>query len=150
MLIAITTVSILIVTILVRLANKAMPFQVCPICAGVFLTWVWLIIAYTIGYQINLAIPALLMGGSVVGIAYQLEKKFRNLSAGRILLWKVFFIPAGFIAAYGILEQLPAVFLLAIVLLLLISFVLLSSKDSTKNSHLETVGDIEKKMEDCC
>lgn len=150
MLITITAVSILAIAMLVWLVNRTMSFNVCPICAGVFLTWVWLIIAYTIGYQINLAIPALLMGGSVVGIAYQLEKKFRNLSAGRILLWKVFFIPAGFIAAYSILEQLPAVFLLATVLLLLISFVLLSSKDGTKNSRLETVGGIEKKMEDCC
>jgi len=90
------------------------------------------------------------MGGSVVGIAYQLEKKFRNLPAGKILLWKVLFIPSGFVAAYGILEQMSAVFLVAVVFLLLVSLALLSSKSSTTGSRSETVGDIENKMEDCC
>ncbi|MDP2655327.1 MAG: hypothetical protein Q8P17_02070 [bacterium] len=150
MLITITVVSILVIAGLVWFANRVLPFTVCPICAGVFLTWVWLITAYTIGYQINLVIPALLMGGSVVGVAYQLEKKFKDLPAGRILLWKVLFIPAGFVAAYSILEQLSVEFLLATVFLFLISFVLLSSKSNTTGSRSETVGDIEKKMEDCC
>ena len=150
MLITITVVSIIAIAGLVWFANKILPFTVCPICAGVFLTWVWLIGAYIWGYQINLSVPALLMGGSVVGIAYQLEKKFGNLSAGKILFWKMLFIPAGFIAAYGILERLPSVFLIAVVFLLLVSLALLSSKSSTTGFRSETVGDVEKKMKDCC
>src|SRR3989344_3947912 len=132
MLITITVISILTVSAVVWLVNKVLPFTVCPICAGVFLTWVGLIIAHTIGYQVDLVIPALLMGGSVVGVAYQLEKKFKDLPAGRILLWKVLFIPAGFVVAYGILEQLSVTFLLAVVFLLLVSLSLLSSKSSTR------------------
>src|SRR3989344_7349181 len=119
MLITITAISILAVSGLVWLANRVLPFTICPICAGVFLTWVGLIIAYTIGYQIDLIIPALLMGGSVVGVVYQLEKKFRDLPVGRVLLWKILFIPTGFVVAYGILERLPAVFLLAVIFLFL-------------------------------
>jgi len=150
MLITITIISVIVVAGVVWLANKILPFTICPICAGVFLTWVGLIIAYTIGYQINLTIPALLMGGSVVGVVYQLEKKFRDLPVGRVLLWKVLFIPTGFVVAYGILERLPAVFLLAVVFLLLVSLALLFSKSSTADSRSEAVGNIEKKMEECC
>ncbi len=146
----ITIISILAISGVAWLASRILPIQVCPVCAGVFLTWVWLVVAHTIGYQVNLVIPALLMGGTVVGVAHQLEKKFRDLPAGRILLWKILFIPAGFVVAYGILEQLPATFLLATIFLLLISFVLLSSKSGTNGSHAETAGNIEKKMEDCC
>ncbi len=149
MLITITIISILVITLVVWLANKILPFTVCPICAGSFLTWVGLVSAHFMGYQIDLVVPALLMGGSVVGIAYQLEKKFRNQSAGRLLLFKVFFIPAGFVAAYAVLEQLWVALLVAIVFLFALSC-LLSSSSSTAGSREETVGDIEKKMKDCC
>jgi len=146
MIITITAVSIIVIAGVVWLINRVLPFTICPICAGVFLTWVWLIVAHIFGYQINLVVPSLLMGGSVVGIAYQLEKKFRNLSAGKILLWKMLFIPAGFVAAYGILEQLPAVFLIAAVFLLLVSLLLVGNA----NARNETATGLEKKMEDCC
>jgi len=146
MIIAITVASIVAIATLIWFANRILPFTVCPICAGVFLTWVWLIGAHIAGYQINLVVPALLMGGSVVGIAYQLEKKFKNLSVGRILLWKILFIPTGFVAAYGILEQLPAVFLIAAVFLLLVSLLLVGNA----NARNETATGLEKKMEDCC
>ena len=146
MLITITIISILVISAVVWLLNRILPFVVCPICAGSFLTWIWLVGAYFAGYQIDLVVPAILMGGSVVGIAYQLEKKFRDLPAGKILLWKVLFIPAGFVAAYGILEQLPATFILAVVFLLLVSLLLISKT----NTHTEAVASLEKKMEDCC
>ena len=146
MLITITIISIIVVAGVVWLANKILPFTICPICAGVFLTWVGLIIAYTIGYQINLTIPALLMGGSVVGVVYQLEKKFRDLPVGRVLLWKILFIPTGFVVAYGILERLPAVFLLAVIFLFLASLLLIRKT----NTHSESVDGLEKKMEECC
>lgn len=149
MLITITVLSILALSGVVWLANQVSPFTVCPVCAGVFLTWVGLVIAYFVGYQIALVIPALLMGGSVVGITSQLEKKFRGSSAGVLLLWKVFFIPAGFVAAYTILEQLWIAFLFATTFLFLISFPLLSS-GSQADQRKGEASDIEEKMEDCC
>ena len=149
MLITITVISILAVSTLAYFAKRILPLKVCPICAGVFITWVWLLGAYFLGYQINLMIPALLMGGSVVGIAYQLEKKARNLSAERLLLWKVLFIPAGFVTAYSLLAQLWTALLFAIAFLFLVSFLLLSESGKTKPRE-ETAGEIEKKMKDCC
>jgi len=146
MLITITMFSILIVSALVWLANRILSLAVCPVCAGVFLTWVGLTVAHFLGYQMDLEIPALLMGGSVVGIAYQLEKKSRNLSADAMFLWKTVFILVGFIAAYGILEELWAVFLIAITLLLLLSQLLVGSAGTRR----EAASDLEKKMEGCC
>ncbi|MEK7114433.1 MAG: hypothetical protein AAB850_02690 [Patescibacteria group bacterium] len=146
MLIIITVLSILAISALMWLANRILPFTVCPICAGVFLTWMGLVSAHFLGYSINLVIPALLMGGSVVGIAYQLEKKLRGSSVGMLLLWKVFFIPTGFVAAYGVLEQLWTVSIAAVIFLLLVSLLLISKT----NTHTEAVVGLEKKMKDCC
>lgn len=143
MLIVITVISILAISALVWFANKVLPFTVCPICVGVFLTWVGLISAHFLGYKIALVIPALLMGGTVVGVMYKLEKKFSNLPIGKLFFWKVLFVPAGFVAAYGVLEQLWIVFFLAFVFLFLISLTLLFS-------HRETASDVEKKMKECC
>ncbi len=143
MLITITVISILVITTLVWLANKVLPFQACPVCAGTFLTWLWLVVAHFLGYEINLVIPALLMGGTVVGVMYKLEKKFSGLPAGRLLLWKVVFVPAGFAAAYGVLEQLWTAVLLVLAFIFLLSLALLSS-------HGESTGGLEKKLKDCC
>jgi len=149
MLITITVISILVISALTWLVSRILPFTVCPICAGVFLTWMGLISAHFMGYEINLIVPALLMGGSVVGITYQLEKKFYGPSTSAPLLWKAFFIPTGFVAAYAVLEQLWVVFLLAIAFLFLESFALLSSSGTT-DSRKKVASDTEEKMKDCC
>lgn len=141
----IAIISILIITAVVWLANKFMSLSVCPVCAGVFLTWVWLLGAYNFGYQIDVIIPALLMGGTVVGIMYQLEKRFSNLSAGRLLLWKIVFVSAGFAVMYGILEKSWTVSILAIVFLL----VTLIPMQKTRPRD-EVKSDLEKNIKDCC
>src|SRR3990167_6999972 len=71
MLIITTVISILAISVFVSLVNRILSFAVCPICAGVFLTWVGLVSAHFMGYSIDLVVPGLLMGGSVVGIAFQ-------------------------------------------------------------------------------
>ncbi len=160
MTIAIAVVSILAVSALVWLANRALPFTVCPICAGVFLTWAGLIGAHFAGYRVDLLVPALLMGGSVVGIAYQLaplearpltglEKKSGGSSLGARLLFKALFIPTGFVAAYAVLAQWWAAFLVAAALLAALALWLVSLRGAA-GPREETVGNIEKKMKDCC
>ena len=160
MLIAITISSILGITLLMWCANRILPFRVCPICAGVLGTWVGLIIVYLSGHTIDLAVPALLMGGSVVGIVYQFEKK---LPEGKSpLLFKTFLIPAGFIAAYSILAQWWSVFLVALIFLLGMSFIFLSPKRNLNSrkeaatapegnkSHSLKREELENKMKNCC
>lgn len=149
MLIAITIASILVLTGLVTLINRLLPFAICPICTGSFLTWTGLVGAHFAGYEIDLVIPALLMGGSVVGIAYQLEKRARRVSAGVLLFWKTLFIPAGFVATYAVLMEWWTVLLLAITFLFLSAFAFLFPRGTT-DSRTETSDNLEKKMEDCC
>ena len=149
MTIIIAVASILAIALAVWLANQVLPFSVCPICAGVFLTWVGLLGAHFAGYQVTLTVPAILMGGSVVGIAYQLEKRNSGSPPGTRMLFKVLFIPTGFVAAYAVLEQWWAVFLLALVLLVAVSFWLLSYR-SLAGPREETAGNIEKNLKDCC
>ena len=149
MLITVTVASILAIATLVWLFNRVLPFTVCPVCAGVFLTWAWLVGAHLGGYQIDLTVPAFLMGGSVVGSMYQLERKSRNASAGARVLWKVLFVSGGFIAAYALLEQLWAVLLVAAVFLFSISFAFLSLGRAS-DTREETAKDIEGKMKECC
>lgn len=149
MTIIIALTSILAIAVLVWFVNKITQFNICPVCAGVFLTWAWLLSAHFLGYEVNLVVPAMLMGGSVVGIMYKIEKKFSGLPASRLLLWKVMFVPAGFVAAYAVLEQLWVVLILAIASLFLLSFALLSSRACLRRQGESTSG-LEKKMENCC
>jgi len=147
MLIIITVISILAITAAVWLATRVLPFRVCPICAGVSGTWLWLVALHLLGYQINLVVPALLLGGSVVGIVYQAEKKLPPKTSA--LFWKTVFIPAGFVASYGLLAEQWITLFVSLVFLLLIAFMFFSGNNE-RNSRGEDVEKLEKKMEDCC
>lgn len=150
MFIGITVLSILGITAFVWLANRALPFRMCPICAGVSGTWLWIIIGIYSGWLTAESwrlIAALAMGGSVVGIAYQLEKKLGSDKSP--LLWKTLFIPAGFIAAYGILAQQWSIFFIPIIFLLLIAFIFLFPRKKSKAAN-KTTEELEEKMKNCC
>lgn len=154
----IATISIFAIAVLVWWSNRILPFRICPICAGVSGTWLWMLIGIFLGllptthYQL---LTALLMGGSVVGIAYQLEKK---LTAGKSpVLWKTTFIPVGFAAVYSILTQWWVVFIAAATLLiaLMLKFVALpramrENEELERAPHKMRREELEKKMKDCC
>ncbi|MCR4275862.1 MAG: hypothetical protein NUV90_00540 [Candidatus Parcubacteria bacterium] len=143
----ITVVSILAITGAVWLVGRFLPFAVCPICAGVFLTWVGLLGARAMGYPVDLTVPAILMGGSVVGIAYQIEKRSR-VSRGARMLFKALFMPAGFVAAYALLQLWWTVLFSAIAFLVVVSAWALRSP--VAGPHREAGKEIEKEMKDCC
>src|SRR3989344_2427349 len=100
MLMIIAIVSILVITGLIRFAKKILPFPACPICAGVSGTWIWMMLARGGGYQIDLTGPAILMGGSVVGAMFKLE---RLVKPKFVLVWKTAFVVSGFWAASGLI-----------------------------------------------
>jgi len=147
MLIFITIISILLITLAVWIINKILPFRVCPICAGVSLTWLWLIAACFFGYHIDLLIPAILMGGSVVGIAYQIEKRLALPNTQ--LLWKTLFVSVGFIAVYGVLTRSWSISLASFIFLLLTTYIFLSSFVAQSGQN-EMIEKLEEKMKDCC
>ena len=146
--------SILGITLAVWLVNKALPFQVCPICAGVSGTWMWMLGASFLGYEIDLLITTMLLGATVVGIAYQLEKK---LPAGKSpLLWKTLFIPTGFVAAYSLAVFQWAVVAGSLGVALALAWGFLKSPGKEQASPkveehvLSEVEGLKKKMENCC
>lgn len=161
----ITLVSILAVTGFLRVIKRWIPHRVCPICAGVSGTWGWMLFAYAAGYPIDLMIVAILMGGSVVGIAYQLERRLPRLPAvaseetgavSRGLLWKTLFIPAGFAGVYGILTGSWPIAAVALTAAACIVFVFSRKKENVSASLgkqaviAERVAELEEKMKQCC
>ena len=132
--IIITIISILGLSLLVSRVNRFLPFRICPICAGVSLTWIWLVTGYFLGYQIDLLTPALFMGGSVVGISQQLDKKL-----------KIIFISLGFIVAYSILSENWVTLLVFLAIILLILFLF-----NNKNKKLNSNKELEEKIKNCC
>jgi uncharacterized membrane protein YqgA involved in biofilm formation len=74
--------SILVLTLLVWLADKKLPVKICSICAGVTLTWAWMLSGIWLGllsvsrYEL---ITAILMGASIGGIVTELKKWLQKL-----------------------------------------------------------------------
>ena len=150
MTIAVVTASIFAVAGIAWLANKLLPFRICPICAGVAGAWLWMLTGIYSGLLITenwQLITAILMGGSVVGIAYQIAKLLPPRRSE--VLFKTLFIPAGFITVYGLLEALWIIFVSAILFLaVLVALFIRSPAGTVKTS--ESVEEIKKRMENCC
>ncbi len=146
--IILVTASILTITAAVWLVNKILPRHICPICVGVSGTWILMLAGVLTGFlpleSFRLPI-GVLMGGSVVGIAYQIDKL---LPANRSLLWKTLFIPLGFALAQSVILGLWiwAGILLAVEVILPIFFVF------WKNHRTESgkVKFLEEQMKKCC
>lgn len=100
--IAITALSILLLTALGLIARKAALPWLCPLCAGVAGTWLWLLGAHLTGSAVDLRLPAILLGGSVVGLAGQAERWLAGRSEAYLLVWKTLFVTAGFATAWFI------------------------------------------------
>jgi len=145
--ILITTLSILAITGFAWLAGKFLPFPVCPICIGVAGTWLWMLGARLAGFAPDPSMLAILLGGSVVGIAYQLEK---HLPGGRSpLLWKTLFLPMGFMAAYGLAVAHWSLLAMAVAALLLLATVFFVPRRHSEKSSA-AVEKLERDMKKCC
>ncbi|MEK9194384.1 MAG: hypothetical protein AAB884_01090 [Patescibacteria group bacterium] len=150
MTILIVIISIFVIIAATLVINK-LGFRICPICAGVAGTWLWILAAVFLGafsptdYQLPLGI---LMGGSVVGIAYQLEKRLNgNISP---VTWKIIFIPLGFLAVYSLLSQMFLNFAVTIVLLLLMMGIFVINPKKKIHKESGKTKELEEKMEECC
>lgn len=147
MLIAVTVASILGLTVLVWLVNRILPFAVCPICAGVSGTWLWLMVAYFWGYPVVLTIPALLLGGTVVGAMSKLE---RFVEPKFVLVWKTAFVISGFWAANGLITGNWLIFAMGIILTLAATLTCKIRKIKIDKPESERVEKLKNKMENCC
>jgi len=148
--------SIFLISLGAWLFRKLVKVEICLICAGVSGTWLWMLIGVFSGqlpitdYQLPMAI---LMGGSVVGIAYQVEKRLvlAKASVNKLLLWKLLFIPAGFAAVYGLIAVSWLLFAAALAVSgAIAAFFLLFSVSEKDKQKSNKVGEIEEKMKNCC
>ena len=106
-----------------------------------------MLFARFLGYDIDEVVLAMLIGASVTGGAYQIEKK---LPSGRsAVLWKSLFIPSGFIVGYGLVYSNGFILAGAVIWTLILSYAFLHSPRSSSGGN-KKVEELEKKMEQCC
>lgn len=147
----IALISIGVITTLTWFLNERslLPIKVCSVCAGTAGTWIWLLVAVTFGwlpFMSSMPVIAILMGGSVVGIAYQGEK---YLKPGRSsLLWKALFIPLGFGTVWSVTEFAFGFVILGVLVLLAIAGFFLELP--LMKGDVARAERLEKNMKDCC
>jgi len=140
-------IAMVVVYGIVSLVNRYRVKKFCPICAAVSLTWLWLLLKYFLGWHVDTLLIAILMGGSVIGIMYQLKRT----------PWAHLYAVAGFSAVYFLLQENWLWFGIAFGLAILLG-IWQRSESLTKvyrgkklSSELEKeVKEIEKKLEECC
>lgn len=149
-----TTVGLIILFALLALAVKRMVLpSLCPICLGVSLTWLTLTALMLSGLLLTtfyLLPTAVLIGGTVVGVVYQGEKKFKAMKG---FTPKLVVLLGGFILAYLFLENLSWSTLAAattILIPLAYLFFLRPPRIGTTGASSKAVEELEDKMEDCC
>ncbi|MDP3974713.1 MAG: hypothetical protein Q8P88_00230 [Candidatus Jorgensenbacteria bacterium] len=150
--ILVALVSIAVMSALMWFLNERnmLPFRICAICAGTAGTWIWLLAGIFTGvlsFTAYMPVVAILMGGSVVGIAYQSEKYLR---AGRsALLWKAIFIPIGFGTAWSVTHFVFGFVILGVVVLIALAgfFLDLPLRRGRETKEAER---LEHMMKDCC
>lgn len=152
--ITIAIVSILLGTGIMRFVNSRFPVRICPICAGISGTWLWILTGMYTGFldpgSWNL-IAALGLGGSAVGIAYAADNRFPQKSTP--LFWRITLIPLGFAIAYALLTIRPRLSVLVLVFLAEAVIIYLFSELNTRVvSEEEKLRNkkLEEKMRDCC
>ena len=121
---------------------------VCPVCAGVSSTWILILVGIFSGRLVAenwASIAVLLIGGSVVGIVYQLERKMVNVKS--FWKWKLFFMPLGFLLGHSIVfwRLARGLTTLGILLLGYALCVLLNQKTISVGAN-----ELKDKMKDCC
>ena len=141
----IAIISIIVLSLAVRIFNRIFRTEICPVCGGVSATWIWLLVVKVLGYGIDPVTPAVLMGGSVVGISYQLEKKIANREW--IIYWKIIFVSLGFLTAYNLLMANWVNLVIYSAIALCFGFVALGSKHRKDTKQIES---IEDSMKNCC
>ncbi len=143
-----TAVSILAITALAWAATRTRSKSVCPICIGVAGTWLWMAIARHLDGAFDTSMLPILLGGTVVGLAYLLEGR---LPAGRsALLWKTLFLPAGFVAAWAFTALHWIVLAASIAVLALLTLAFMTAPRAARAKDSTVVEKLERQMKECC
>lgn len=71
----IALISIVALYVMGLVAQSIARWRFCALCVSVSATWLWLLVAYLLGRADDKLLIGILMGGSVVGIMYMLERR---------------------------------------------------------------------------
>jgi len=142
-----STASILAIAATAWVVGRATGMRLCPICAGVGGTWLWMVVARHFGVAPDPTVLPILLGGSVAGTAALLEKRLpRGRSA---LAWKTSAIPVGFVAAYGLAAPDWSLFAAGLGAALVVGAVFFRPT-SGGAADAAAVSDLERRLKDCC
>ncbi|MEM5802066.1 MAG: hypothetical protein QXQ18_01635 [Candidatus Aenigmatarchaeota archaeon] len=86
------------------LIAKIFKRKLCAICATVTTTWILLFVLKFLGYEIPILILGILMGESVTGLMYWVEKKAREKGEKKLLILRPLIIILGTIFIYFLLR----------------------------------------------
>lgn len=143
--------SIGVITALAWLVRRAVLPRLCPLCTGVAGTWIALLAAYGAGVELDLRLPALLLGGSVAGLAGLGEAALAGRPQGPVLAWKTAFVTAGFAAAYALLlAAWPGVVAGAAALAALLAVPWLAARRSSVGAVGDDRASLLAQLKDCC
>ena len=122
-----------------------MRLEICPICAVVASTWLILTALVLAGYlnsEIFLPLISLLMGGTVVGVAYQIGKR------------KPVVIGLGMLFAFWAVRNLSVkIFALEVAVLAVLAYFLFLKqikKTAAASAADSKAAELEEKMKQCC
>ncbi len=86
------------------LTDKIFKFKICAICATVVTTWLGLLILKLIGFNISQLVIAILMGQSIAGFMYFLERRAEATKNKSLRLMKPLVILFGTLIVYWMLS----------------------------------------------
>ncbi|OGN27630.1 MAG: hypothetical protein A2941_01405 [Candidatus Yanofskybacteria bacterium RIFCSPLOWO2_01_FULL_49_17] len=130
--------------------NNNVKIKLCPIC--IIVSGLWLLLSAGVAWgflsEETYIIPiALLMGGSVIGIAHAGEKRFL-WPAKHQTAWKAIVTALGMPTAYYSLTNLSKTVMAGeLIALTIIAYLFFSVRGQTSN---ERVRELEDKMKQCC
>lgn len=122
--------------------QKVFKKDFCVICASISLTWLSLLILYKLSLFKNGLVIALLIGCSVVGIFYAVEKKVSE----KFKLFKLPFLLSMIFIAFSLLS-LPDDFVKILIFLLVLWLLFITTFFYSNNDKVHSV--VEKIIE-CC
>lgn len=99
-----------------------LPIKICAICGAVSLIWLGLLIGLFLGWHDNVLWIATMMGGSIVGLMYKLEKYFLKKQLSNFWLIRILIIVLGFLSVYLLLVQIWSLFGLVLALSIILIF----------------------------
>lgn len=138
--------NIVILYFLIAFIRPYLKVKICAICAAVSLTWAIFTLLWLIDFDVPVVLLAILMGMSLTGLMYSIEKFFQRKKLRNFWFVRIVIIAFGFLIISSFLNseynKFVLFFVLAVVLCALATLFF-------QNDNREPGPGI-KRLEDCC